>query len=235
MKPYYALITTVLLLSGCAAPLIVGGGAAIGTMASREKGISGTVTDSEISLRIKGKFYKYDVDMHAHVGVNVQNGDVLLTGSLPKAEWQSEAERLAWQVRGVKNVLNNTSIMDDPNSMSETFKSVPQDSWITTAIKSKLLFSDDVKSLNFSIKTVDQIVYVMGVSQSQEEIDKVVEIASTVSGVKKVVNYVELISAKADSFKSSDSSSNDHGDKDPDLNKNYAIKEESDELIDPAS
>lgn len=226
MKIYSILTLSALLLSGCAAPLIIGGGAAIGTMAVREKGIGGTITDSEISLRIKGKYYKYNVDLHAHVGLNVQNGEVLLTGALPQEDWTIEAERLAWQVRGVKSVLNNTTVMQNPKSINETFGSVPQDSWITTAIKSKLLFNQDVKSLNYSIKTVDQIVYIMGVGQTQEEIDTVVHVASNVSGVKKVVNYAQIMTAAGEAR-------NDNDVQDPDIQKNHAISTERDGLIDP--
>lgn len=200
-------ILLVFLLGGCAAPLIIGGGAALGTMAVKKKGISGTISDSEISLRIKGKFYKYSPDLHAHTGVNVQNGEVLLTGALPKEEWQSEAERLVWQVEGVKSVLNNTTVLNDPNSFVETMGSVPKDSFITAQIKSKLVFEDHVSSLNFSIKTVDQVVYIMGIAQTQEEADTVVSVASKVSGVKKVMNYIEVRGPSKDNVATSSETS----------------------------
>ena len=42
------------LLSSCA-PIIIGGGAMVGALATREKGVSGTVSDSQISVLIKAK------------------------------------------------------------------------------------------------------------------------------------------------------------------------------------
>ncbi|MDP5370565.1 MAG: BON domain-containing protein, partial [Pseudomonadota bacterium] len=67
-----------------------------------------------------------------------------------------------------------------------------QDSWITTQLKSKLLFGDDIRSLNYSLKTVGGVAYILGVAQSKEELDKVLDIASKTSGVTKVVNYTRV-------------------------------------------
>jgi osmotically-inducible protein OsmY len=175
------------ILSGCAAPLIIGGGATVGLMASREKGVSGTMSDSQISVVVKSNLYSFNPDLHAKVGVNVQSGEVLLTGSVPDAQWQVEAERLAWGAKGVKSVLNNIEI-----SEGGTLGSVASDSWITTQVKSQLLFGENIRSLNYSIKTVGAIVYLMGTAQTQEELDRVLKIISSVSSVKKVMNYVKV-------------------------------------------
>jgi osmotically-inducible protein OsmY len=185
-------LSCTLLLTGCAAPLLIGGGAAVGVMATREKNVTTTLSDGEISIKIKAKLYSFDKDLHAHVGLNVQNGEALLTGSVPKEEWIIEAERLSWQVRGVKAVHNNLTAMKDPNSISEALGSVPKDSFITTQVKAKLLFEENVRSANFSVKTVDSVVYIMGIARHQAEADHVVKVASKVGGVKKVVNYIEV-------------------------------------------
>jgi osmotically-inducible protein OsmY len=184
---------TTLLLTGCVAPIIVGGSAAMGTMATREKGVVGTLSDSKISVTIKKKYYDFSPDLHGHVGINVQEGEVLLTGSVPNEEWQMEAERMAWKVRGVTKVHNNLTVMQDPNSIKETLGSVPLDAWITTQIKSKVLFLENVQSLNYSIKTVDQVVYVMGIAQNRDEAQKVLDVASNTSSVKKVVDYTKML------------------------------------------
>ncbi len=195
-----------LLLTGCAAPLLIGGGAAVGVMATREKNVTTTFSDSEISIRIKAKLYGFDKDLHAHVGLNVQNGEVLLTGAVPKEEWIIEAERLSWQVRGVKAVHNNLTAMKNPNSVSEALGSVPKDSFITTQVKAKLLFEDNIRSANFSVKTVDSVVYIMGIARHQAEADHVVKIASKVGGVQKVVNYIEIDAERGESTDGADKS-----------------------------
>ena len=189
IKIALSLSTSLFLVTGCLAPLVVGGGAAIGTLAVREKGVTGTMSDSQISMVIKAKLYSFDTDMHARVTVNVEGGEVLLTGSVNKQEWPIEAERIAWEASGVKKVLNNIEVVDNDDIGVGIYA---QDSWITTQLKSKLLFGDDIRSLNYSIKTVGGVAYILGIAQSKEELDKVLEIASKTSGVTKVVNYTKV-------------------------------------------
>ncbi len=177
------------LVTGCLAPLVIGGGAAVGTLATREKGVTGTISDSQISIVIKAKLYDFDPDLHARVGVNVDGGEVLLTGAVHKAEWPVEAERIAWSASGVRKVLNNITVTETDEVAVGIYA---KDSWITTQVKSKLLFADDVRSLNYSVKTVAGIVYVMGIAQDQVEIDRVIDTVSKTGGITRVVNYVRV-------------------------------------------
>ncbi len=174
------------LLSSCA-PIIIGGGAMVGALATREKGVSGTVSDSQISVLIKAKYYSFNSDLHSKVGVNVQSGEVLLTGSVPDPQWQVEAERMAWEVNGVKQVDNHIEVSEGGG-----LGSIAQDALITTQVKSHLLFDGDIRSLNYSIKTVAGNVYIMGLAQSQEELEKVTKYASGAKGVNKVISYAKL-------------------------------------------
>ncbi|MDP3371960.1 MAG: BON domain-containing protein [Candidatus Paracaedibacteraceae bacterium] len=184
-----ALLASSALLSGCLAPLVIGGGAAVGTLATREKGVTGTMSDSQISIVIKAKLYSFSPDLYARVGVNVQEREVLLTGKVNIPEWQVEAERLAWQASGVLKVLNNIEVVESDEFAIGAYA---KDSWITTQLKSKILFTEKVRSLNYSIKTVGGVVYVMGVAQNQEELDEVLKIASNTMYVTRVVNYTKL-------------------------------------------
>ena len=87
---FAAVSVTCLALSGCA-PIIIGGGALVGTLATKEKGISGTVSDSAISTKIKAGLYKHESDLFSKVGISVQSGDVLLTSTFtpPAQGWLS--------------------------------------------------------------------------------------------------------------------------------------------------
>jgi osmotically-inducible protein OsmY len=178
-----AVTLTSLALNGCA-PIIIGGGALVGTLATKEKGISGTVSDSAISTKIKAGLYKHESDLFSKVGISVQSGDVLLTGFVPDQQAQMEAEKIAWEVKGVKHVNNNIETAEGGGAISTA-----KDAWITTQIKSSLIFADEVQSLNYNIKTVNGVVYVMGIAQNEEEITKVNDLASKINGVIKVVSY----------------------------------------------
>ncbi|WP_165380379.1 BON domain-containing protein [Candidatus Finniella inopinata] len=181
-----AAIFAFLSLTGCA-PVIIGGGAVVGALATRDKGVTGSVSDTQISTVLKSRIYSHSSDLYTKIGMNVQNGEVLLTGSVPTAEWQADAERIAWEVNGVKQVLNQIEVSEGGG-----LTDMAKDATITSQIKSLLLFDAGVRSLNYSIKTVGGVVYVMGDAQSQEELNLVSDHASKVSGVKKVMNYARV-------------------------------------------
>jgi osmotically-inducible protein OsmY len=164
------------------------GGAAAGAMvATREKGIGGTMSDSNLCTKVKMNLYNFNADLHAKVSVSVQNQEVLLTGVVQDASWSQEAERLAKSVDGVKSVINNIETEGE-----EGLGSMSSDSWITTRVRSSLLFEKDLYSLNYTVETVNGTVYLTGVGQDETEINRVVEIARNVGGVKKVVNHVKI-------------------------------------------
>jgi osmotically-inducible protein OsmY len=183
------IIVSSLLLTACEpVTILMGGTALVGGAATREKGLGGTASDTAISTEIQAKFYSYSQDMHAAIGVNAQSGEVLLTGSVKDAEWSTQGEKLSWEVKGVKQVFNHITVEDQASGVSD----VAADSVITSTIKTHLLCDGNIHSLNFSVRTEKGIVYLMGIAQDQQELDKVLEYASTTKNVEKVVSYVKL-------------------------------------------
>jgi osmotically-inducible protein OsmY len=171
------------------ASLIIGGTALVGTAATRDKGVKGTVSDTWIIAKIKAKYYGHNPDLDARVSANVQSGEVILTGVVADPQMPVDAERLAWEVKGVKSVTNEITVTNDD---SPAFGRFLKDSFITSQIKSDLLFSGKIKSLNYSVKTVHGVVYIFGIAQTQEEMDLVTDYASKTGGVERVVNYARL-------------------------------------------
>lgn len=174
-------------LVGCV-PAVVGGGVAtVGVAATKEKGVTGAWTDTKISAAIKLGLYQKDPDLHRLVDVNVQNGEVLLTGAVPTEEMHLDAVKIAWDCQGVKRVIDNIA-----QSEGASIGTYAHDTWITTQLKSSLMFDGDIQSRNYSVKTVSGQVYLMGIAQDQAELDKVMGYASNMDGVEKVVSYVRL-------------------------------------------
>lgn len=176
-----------LFLSGCV-PALIGGAAGVGAAAVKEKGLGGSINDTQISSKIKVNLYAKDPELHQKVGVNVQNGEVLLTGSVPDQKTHLEVIKMCWEVPGVNRVIDNIGV----STKNGTFGETASDAWITTKIKSSTLFTRDVQSVNYSIKTVSGVVYIMGIAQDKAELDRVLECARSVDNVKKVVSYVRI-------------------------------------------
>jgi osmotically-inducible protein OsmY len=173
--------------SGCV-PLLVGAGTETAVVVAQERSVGNAVDDASILLQLKNLYAKQDYkDLLANVEVKVVEGRVLLTGNVDKPDSQIEAVRLAWTIGGVKEVINEVQINDKAG-----LANYARDVWISTQIKSRLLFAKDIRSINYSLITVNQVVYLMGIAQTQEELDKATYIASTTSYVQRVVSYVRL-------------------------------------------
>lgn len=174
-----------IVLQGCVPVAVVGAGAFVGSSAVEERGVGGVVSDTGIRSGINAAWLDYDPKISEMVELSVREGKVLLTGQVDNMQTQIDAVRLAWTVGGVREVIDETKLGEGGG-----FSGYAGDSWITAKLKTSLVFEDDIYSINYNIKTVDGIVFLMGISQSQEENDRVIEIARSISGVKDVVNYV---------------------------------------------
>lgn len=184
------LSTCSLMLASACTPLGMATGAAagVGTAASKEGGIGGAFTDAGIKAKINDAWLQYDISTFSKLSTTVNQGRVLLTGVVQDPEDRVEAVRLVWQVPGVRQVMNEIRVSD-----SEGAPGFVRDTWITTRLRTALTFEKNVQSLNYSIDTVQGVVYLMGVAMNQPELDKVTQIARTIPNVKQVVNYVKMV------------------------------------------
>jgi osmotically-inducible protein OsmY len=78
----------------------------------------------------------------------------------------------------------------------KTIKEVVSSTALRTEIATKLIAAKDVRSVNYSVEVVNGVVYLMGIAQDSEELDRVTNIASTTKGVEKVVSHVVLKDAE---------------------------------------
>ena len=65
-----------------------------------------------------------------------------------------------------------------------------KDTRISLEFKAMLLTDKAISEVNYSSTTENRILYIIGVSQNQEELDKVLYHAANVAGVKKIINLV---------------------------------------------
>ena len=192
MKPLHVLsfLLAGVSLSGCVGPSIIGlaagAGATVGVAAAREGGVSSAANDLHIRAFILDKWFKYNVETFRKLNLTVDEGRVLITGIVQNPDARVEAVRLAWQVDGVKQVINEVRVAD-----SQSFPDYVGDLWITTRLRTAMTFDRDVQSINYTIDTVDGTVYLMGICQSKEELKHVTDLAREIPHVKQVISYVK--------------------------------------------
>ena len=181
------LFSVPILITGCV-PVIVGGGmVAGGYTALRDKNVGNSISDTKIDMVIKQKLYKIDPNLFSQVSVITDYGCVLLTGIVTNPDWVNIAERVAWSVRGVTEV-NNHIVVSDKEYLGQVFK----DDFITSTCRSALVGKKEVRSVNYKLKTMNGIVYVLGIARTQEELDIALSTIQKISGVKKVISYVKV-------------------------------------------
>ena len=185
LKSVYA-VALLLALTGCV-PAILGGGFYAMSSATSERGIGGAVSDVQIKAGINKKWFDADGDISKRLSMTVNEGRVLITGQARDQAQKMEASRLAWEVEGVQEVINEAKVIG-----SETIASYAHDTWISTKLRTFLTFDSEVAGRNYTIDTMGGVVYLMGAARTQAELDRVTEHARTISGVQKVISYVRV-------------------------------------------
>lgn len=175
-------------LAGCSVPgMVIGAGATAGIAASEERGVEGALDDLKLDIEIKRRLLEKDEMLVASITTKVYDSRVLLTGTVDDPETRIDVARIAWSVDGVSEVINEIGVADDAS-----FAQASKDLIITTDLRARLMGDRDVKAINYSIETVRGTIYLLGVAQTPDELDRVINHARNVSGVRNIVPYVRI-------------------------------------------
>ena len=184
----YLVVVAAPLLAGCSPwGVAVGAGATAATAASQERGFGQAVDDNRIGLAIQAKLLDTGIGMLKEVDVEVHEARVLLAGRVETPALRIEAVRLAWQVDGVAEVINEIQIAEPVDTGQYM-----HDVWLAQQLRNKLLVDAKVRSVNYNIDCVAGTIYLMGVAQDQVELQRVIDHARDISYVSRVVGHVRL-------------------------------------------
>ena len=103
------LVLAALQLQGCASA-VIGAGATVATAASEERGLVGAAKDTQTRVEINSLWLDCNEEMYRKVNLSVIEGRVLLSGIVPTQQMRLDAVRLAWQAKGVKEVINEIEV-----------------------------------------------------------------------------------------------------------------------------
>ena len=185
IKTLYTIFLLILIQS--CAPLIGAAGIASLSSASKEKGLGDSITDTIISTKISNKIFKYNPDLIKDTRVFVNNGSVLLTGKVKKPENKIELTKIIWKIKGVREVNNEVQIID-----VSSIKNIARDLASLGEIRARILTNKKINSLNFSIDVVNDIAYLSGIAENDEEMKLVKDNAASARFIKTVFNFIIL-------------------------------------------
>lgn len=177
--------TALPLLQGCVP--VIAAGATAGALSAFDRRSLGTQTEDETiewksSARIGEK-----LGDKVHINFTSFNRKVLLTGEVPSVEDKAEAERIVSSVNNVQAVHNEVTV--GPVS---SYSDRSTDSFITSKVKSRSVDSGKFNPVHVKVVTEAGVVFLLGMV-TQPEADSAISVARTTSGVKKVVNLLEII------------------------------------------
>jgi len=172
-------------LTGCSSPTMILDAA---TTVAEDRSMSQVATDVGLKIDINAKLLsnKYR-DLFLDVNTNVYENRVMLTGSVETGSQKRRATLLVRGIKGVTKVINELQVTDD-GSLTDT----ANDLWIETKLKARLVGADGVSSINYRWRSVNGVVYFIGVAQNRRELAKVVRLARDTSHVNKVVTHVRI-------------------------------------------
>ncbi len=214
----FLLLFTSTMLSGCLQTMFVG---AAGTMVeiAKERPVGDAITDVRISTAIKAALMKKNFrNLYVKIKIEVIQGRVLFTGVVNNEEDSINAVKIAWEQEGVNKVINELKVDKDSNNFN--LFQYTKDTMITSHLRSKIFMNRDIKFINYTVITHNNIVYLFGIARSSQELEKVANIASNLSGVSKVVSHVTV----------QEGNQNDIANKKLNAKKDFIIDQDIDDL-----
>lgn len=172
-------------LQGCFP--VVATGVGTGVLMAEDRRTSGTyVEDQGIEFKAANRIDEKFKDK-THINITSYNRNVLLTGEAPTDEIKNEIGNIVKAVTNVHNVVNEITVAAPTSLMSRS-----NDSYITSKIKTFFVDTNKFQANHVKVVTENGVVYLLGLVKHKEG-DDAVEIASTTSGVTKVVKMFEYL------------------------------------------
>lgn len=146
------------------------------------------IDDSVITSNVKA-ILMGDADIKSFdFKVETRKGEVMLSGFVDNQMQLDRATAATRAVSGVKGVQNNVILKGAPTSVGKKVDA----GIITGKVKAELLGDPNVKSLDIAVVTRDDEVLLSGFVDNQAQMDRAVEIARRVEGVRRVSNEMSV-------------------------------------------
>lgn len=174
-------------LAGCVPMFAVGTAAGTGAYISEDRRTSGMfIEDEGIELKSARRIHQQFGDK-VHINVTSYNRMVLLSGEAPTETIKTDIGRLVMGVDNVRRIFNEIAVAGNTSLASRS-----NDTLLTSKVKARFLAERKFQINHVKIVTENEVVYLLGVVTRQEA-DSAAQIASSTSGVKKVVKVFEYL------------------------------------------
>ena len=181
-----AVLATSGALTGCLATTIVAGAGAAASVAHDERSLGTRVDDATIAAKIDARLIAEEDLPSRWISAEVIEGNVLLTGHLPRQDQIDRAIQICRDTKGVRSVRSEIKL-GAPKA-----KRLIADTTITTNVKRKLFNDKEVSGFTVHVETVDGKVYLQGIVNNELQRQRAATLARSVEGVTSVVNMLRV-------------------------------------------
>src|SRR5215813_11214019 len=165
----------------------IGAAAYTADLATQERGLYQGLDDNRMWIAINARFAAADLDVAQSVHLQVQEGRVLLSGVVDTQEQRLAAVKAAWQEPGVREVINHIEV-----TKGRDLGQIAEDQYLAEVVWLKLFADRAVRANNYSVECINGVVYLIGVGQTQDEIQRAVDHARDVPYVRDVQSYMRV-------------------------------------------
>ena len=146
------------------------------------------IDDSIMQKNLTAKLLNMDKNNFFSVKSKVLDGRIFITGKVNSVEDKFKITKLAWEIKGTRSVKNDLQIKEKFN-----FKQTAKDVLITSQLRTAMISSKKIKSVNYNIDTYKKKIYVYGIAQNEEERAEVIKEAKEILDVEDVIASIFLV------------------------------------------
>ena len=146
------------------------------------------IDDSIMQKNLRTKLIVMDTNYIISVKTKVLDGRIFITGKVDTLEEKLKITKLGWEIKGARSVKNDLQIKEKFD-----FQRSAKDLLITSQLRTAMITSKNIKSVNYNIDTYKKKIYIYGIAQNKIERDEVTKEAKQILDVEDVITSIFLV------------------------------------------
>jgi osmotically-inducible protein OsmY len=147
--------------------------------------IDDTIMQKNLTARLALTEKRYFISIQSEV----IDGRIFLSGKVDSPEEKIKITKMAWETKGTRSVKNAITIRGQSN-----FKGTAKDIFITSQLRSALIFNKKTKARNYTLETINKNIYIFGIAMDEEEKKEVINEANKIFDVQDIIPSIYLVS-----------------------------------------
>ena len=183
-----SLILILFLLNGCVGASSKGVFGTGVSVALDPRTLGTQIDDGIMDKNLDAKLLLMNKNYLLSISTQVLDGRIFITGKVDNPEEKLKITKLAWETKGARSVKNDLRIKEKFN-----FKQSAKDVLITSQLRTVMITSKKIKSVNYNIDTYKKKIYIYGIAQDEKERAEVISEAKQILDVDDVIASIFLV------------------------------------------